>query len=64
MLCSPAETPECWNLQFQTEAIFADNFLSEFVGSSIPGFLQDLCCALSIEGRGHVNIGLRFLVEL
>ena len=23
---SPAETPECWNLQFQTEAILADNF--------------------------------------
>ena len=23
---SPPETPECWNLQFQTEAIFADNF--------------------------------------
>ena len=23
---SPAETPKCWILQFQTEVIFADNF--------------------------------------
>ena len=23
---SSAETPECWTLQIQTEAIFADNF--------------------------------------
>ena len=22
----PTETPECWSLKFQTEAIFADNF--------------------------------------
>ena len=23
---SPPKTPECWTLQFQTEAIFPDNF--------------------------------------
>ena len=30
---SPADTPECWTHQFQTEAIFADNFPSKLTAN-------------------------------
>ena len=37
---SPAETPECWSLQFQTEAIIADNFV--IFAENFTKFAEDL----------------------
>ena len=46
--CSPAETPECWTLQTQTEAKFADNFpimskLSSNFGKSSANVTKIVC---------------------
>ena len=38
---SPAETPECWTPQFQTEAIFADNFPSK-LSSNLEKFSANI----------------------
>jgi hypothetical protein len=47
---SPAETPECWNLQFQTEAIFADKFA--LFAENFPKFADNL----DIKGKLSANM--------
>ena len=55
---SLAESPECWNLKYQQDATFPDDFLlshlAKILDSIIPGFLQDWVVLAYIEGKGRM----------